>query len=174
MPACTLRSCLTLCNPRDCNPPGSPVREILHCHAFLQGIDPGIKPMFPALSGRFFTPSSTWEAQYQTSEAALECVLAAQLCPTLCNPRDYSLRGSSVHGILQGSVLEWVVIPFSRGSSWPRDQTWSPVLQVNSLPSQPPRKISHQSRLKLVNIILRISHLSTLSPHVTKDICMYN
>ena len=33
-----------------------------------------------------------------------------------------SLPGSSVHGILQARVLEWVAIPFSRGSSWPRDQ----------------------------------------------------
>ena len=36
---------------------------------------------------------------------------------------DYSQPGSSVHGILQARTLEWVAIPFSRGSSWPRDQT---------------------------------------------------
>ena len=51
------------------------------------------------------------------------CVLAAQLCPTFCNPMDYSLPGSSVHGILQVRILEWIAISFSRGSSWPRDQT---------------------------------------------------
>ena len=45
-------------------------------------------------------------------------------CPTLCNPMDCSLPGSSVHGIFQARVLEWVAIPFSRGSSWPRDRTW--------------------------------------------------
>ena len=39
-------------------------------------------------------------------------------------PMDYSLGGSSVHGILQTRILEWIYIPFSRGSSWPRDQTW--------------------------------------------------
>ena len=44
-------------------------------------------------------------------------------CPTLCNPMDNSLPGSSVHGILQARILEWVVMPFSRGSSPPRDQT---------------------------------------------------
>ena len=44
-------------------------------------------------------------------------VLVAQSCPTLCNPMDYSLPGSSVHGILQARILEWVAIPFSRGSS---------------------------------------------------------
>ena len=47
----------------------------------------------------------------------------AQWCPTLCNPMDYSLLGSSVHGIFQARVLEWVAISFSRGSSWPRDRT---------------------------------------------------
>ena len=43
--------------------------------------------------------------------------LAAQLCLTLCNPMDYSLPGSSVYGISQARILEWVAIPFSRGSS---------------------------------------------------------
>ena len=51
-------------------------------------------------------------------------VLVAQSCPTLCSPMDCSLPGTSVHGILQARVLEWVAIPFSRGSSRPRDQTW--------------------------------------------------
>ena len=47
----------------------------------------------------------------------------AQSCPTLCGPMDCSLSGSPVHGILQARILEWVAIPYSRGSSWPRDQT---------------------------------------------------
>ena len=42
-------------------------------------------------------------------------VLVTQLCPTLCDPRDCSLPGFSVHGILQATILEWVAIPFSRG-----------------------------------------------------------
>ena len=48
----------------------------------------------------------------------LKEVKAAQSCPTLCNPMDYT-----VHGILQARTLEWVAFPFSRGSSQPRDQT---------------------------------------------------
>ena len=48
-------------------------------------------------------------------------VLVAQLCPTLCNPMDCRPPGSSVHGILQTRMLEWVAIPFSRGSSQPKD-----------------------------------------------------
>ena len=51
-------------------------------------------------------------------------VLVAQSCPTLCNPMDCSLPSSSVHGILQGRILEWVAIPFFRGSSLPRNWTW--------------------------------------------------
>ena len=47
----------------------------------------------------------------------------AQPCATLCDPMDYSLPGSSVHGIFQAGVLEWVAISFSKGSSQPRDRT---------------------------------------------------
>ena len=49
--------------------------------------------------------------------------LAAQSFPNLCDPVDCSPLGSSVHGIPKARILEWVVICFSRGSSWPRDQT---------------------------------------------------
>ena len=45
-------------------------------------------------------------------------VKVAQLCPTLCDPMDYT-----VHGILQVRILEWVAFSFSRGSSQPKDQT---------------------------------------------------
>jgi len=48
----------------------------------------------------------------------------AQLCLTLCDPKDCSLQGSSVRGIFQARVLAWVAISFSRGSSQPRDRTW--------------------------------------------------
>ena len=51
------------------------------------------------------------------------CVLVAQSCLTLCSPVDCSLPGSSVHGILQARILQWVAISFSRGSSRLRDQT---------------------------------------------------
>ena len=49
-------------------------------------------------------------------------VLVAQLCPTLCNTMDSSPPGYFIHRILQARILEWVAIPFSRRSSWPRDQ----------------------------------------------------
>ena len=47
----------------------------------------------------------------------------AQSCPTLCDPMDCTLPGSSIHGIFQARILEWVAISFSRGCSRPRDQT---------------------------------------------------
>ena len=50
-------------------------------------------------------------------------------CQTLCDPMDCGSPGSSVHGILQARVVEWVAISFSRGSSWPRDRT--PVSYVS-------------------------------------------
>ena len=46
-----------------------------------------------------------------------------QSCPIMCDPMGCSLPGSSVHGILQARILEWVTVPSSRGSSWPRNQT---------------------------------------------------
>ena len=50
-----------------------------------------------------------------------------QSCPTLCDPMDYSLPGSSVHGIFQARILGWVAISFSRGSSQP---PWTIAYQV--------------------------------------------
>ena len=54
-----------------------------------------------------------------------------QSCPTLCDPMDCSLPGSSLHGILQARVLEWVATSFSRGSSQPRDRT-----QISHIPGR--------------------------------------
>ena len=51
------------------------------------------------------------------------CVHSIQSCPTLCAPMDCSPPGSFLHEIIQARILEWVVMPSFRGSSWPRDQT---------------------------------------------------
>ena len=56
------------------------------------------------------------------------CVQWLQLCPTLCSPVDFSPPGSSVHGILQAGILEWVAMPSSRGSSRPREDLNSGLL----------------------------------------------
>ena len=64
--------------------------------------------------------------------SSMKSMSVSQSCPTLCEP-----VGSSVHGILQAGTLEWVAMPFSRGSFQPRDRTWSPALLANCLPSEP-------------------------------------
>ena len=67
-----------------------------------------------------------------------------QSCLTLWDPVDCSLRGSSIHGIFQSRVLEWVAISFSRGSSQPRDWTW--------VSSNARRWFYHLSHLKHIHI----------------------
>ena len=76
---------------------------------------PGIKPQSPALQ------ADSLPLSHQGSPKVK--VLVAQLCPTFCDSMDCSFLGSSVHVILQEKILEWVAIPFFRGSSQPRDQT---------------------------------------------------
>ena len=67
---------------------------------------------------------STWGSQdfCQWPPWVHVCGKALQLCLTLYDPMDYSPPGSSVHGILQARILEWVAMPSSRESSWPRDR----------------------------------------------------
>ena len=79
-----------------------------------------------------------------------------QSCPTLCDPIEKicSLPGSSVHGILPARILEWVAIPFSRGSSQPRDRTRisyvSCIGRQVLLPLAPPGK---------TNMVIIITHI---------------
>ena len=62
------------------------------------------------------------------------------VCPTLCNPMDHSPPGSSVHGISQARMLDWVATCFSRESSQLRDQTKSPALAGGFFTTEPPGK----------------------------------
>jgi len=62
-------------------------------------------------------PSEEW----CTQTSLCLCMLVTQWCLTLCDPMDCSLPGSSIHGILQAKILEWLAIPFPRSSSWWRD-----------------------------------------------------
>ena len=65
-------------------------------------------------------------------------MLVSQLCLALCNPVSCSLPGSSVLGILQERILEWVAIPASMGSSWTqRSNPGIPHCQIDSLPYEP-------------------------------------
>ena len=103
------------------------------------------------VTARSFTNSSTGMKTLKARECALlisvpsmpcgvkrcamcmcVCAKSLQPCLTLCDPMNCSLPGSSVQGIFQARILEWVAMPSSKGSSWPRDQTSisyvSPVL----------------------------------------------
>ena len=113
-----IQSCLTLCDPKDCNPTGSSVHVILQARIlewvampFSRGSSqPRDQTQVYCIAGIFF----------------IKCVHAKSLESflTLCNPMDHSPPGSSVHGILQARILEWVAIPFSRESFQPRNQIW--------------------------------------------------
>ena len=94
----------------------------------------GLSPHRPSLSPASKVISSPTPPTFKEpcvyieSESETE---VAQPCPTLCDPLDCSLPGSSLHGILQARVLEWVAISFSRGSSRPRNRT-----QVSHIPGR--------------------------------------
>ena len=61
------------------------------------------------------TSVGSWKKQESSRKSTvLKCVLVALSCPTLCVPMDCIFPGSSIHGILQARILEWVAIPFSR------------------------------------------------------------
>ena len=140
-----VKSCLTLCDPTDCSLPrllcawDSPGKNTgVGCHSLLQGIflTLGWKPRL-----------LRWQADSLPSEppgkpdpikkipSQAPCVTTvtvfimfsllkvAQPFPTLCDPMDCRLPASSVHETLQARILEWVAMPFFRGSSRPRDQT---------------------------------------------------
>ena len=101
------------------------------------------------------------------------CCLVAKLCLTLCDAMDGSPPGSSVHGILQIRILEWVASPFSRVSSWPRDwihvslignwilshgATWeAPYICISS-----PNKLQTVSQARLYLNHLCTQHLTLL------------
>ena len=126
---CVAQSCLTVCKPTDCSPPGSSVHGIFQAR-ILEGVAmpssrgsswPRNQTCVSCIGRQILYHYATREAPYLLSE--VEWSEIAQSCPTLCDPMDYSLPGSSVHGIFQVRVLEWGAISFSRGSSQPRDQT---------------------------------------------------
>ena len=98
--------------------------------------DPGIEPWSSALEADALTseppgkPKVTLTAVKNfkmhsgSNKAGYFCCchcLVTKLCPTLCDSMDNSPQVSSVRGIFQARILEWVAIPFSRGSSQPRD-----------------------------------------------------
>ena len=110
------------------------------CHLFWAGllVPPPIPPHLLLPQGLWQMCHNYWKKKKERQEGSMEsqkkasagsglagsvCAQSLQSCPTLCDPMDCSLPGSSVHGILQARILEWVAMPSSRGSSRPRDRT---------------------------------------------------
>ena len=98
----------------------------------------------------------------------------AQLCPTLCDPVDCNLQGSTVHGILQARVLEWVAIVFSRGLPNPGIEPGSPALEADALTSEPPGKqmpgwIKHKLESRLLGEISVTSDMQMTPPLWQKE-----
>ena len=106
--------------------------------------------------------SSVWTKNFQMynlgfkeSEESESESEVAQSCPTLCDPLDCSLSTSSVHGIFQARVLEWIAISFSRGSSQPGIKLGSPALQAGALLSEPSGKPeSEEAEIKLLTSVV--------------------
>ena len=93
--------CLILCNPVDCNHQCS---SSLHYFRRIMG------PTVTAYTFYRFPPGCL-----QINWLVRSCVcVCAQSCLTLCNPMDYSLQGSAIHGIFQARILGWVAISSSR------------------------------------------------------------
>ena len=87
-------------------------------------------------------PLKTWPGHDSCAQGLthLEWVLVPQPHPALCDPMDCSPWGSSIHGILQARILEWVAIPFPRDLPDLGIKPRSPALQADSLPPEPPGK----------------------------------
>ena len=127
--------CLTLCDPMDCRPPGSSVhgdspgkKARVGCHAFLQWIFPtqGSNPGLPHCRGILYRLSHQGSPRSSLDIIIQLCVLHCSVVSDSLWPFALSLTGSSVHGLFQARILEWVAISSSQGPkdpSWPKDLT---------------------------------------------------
>ena len=110
------------------------------------------------------------------------CVLVTQSCLTLCNSLDWSPPGSSVHGILQARILEWVAIPFFRGSSQPRDRTRVSCIAGRFFTTREKNNryehkylvlllLNHFSRVQLFASLWTVAHQALLSMGFSRQEC---
>ena len=118
------QSCLTLCDPMDCSPPGSSGHGIFQARilkwvaiSYSRGSSWARGWTCVSCIGRWtHYHCTTWEAQRRN--AAVAAAKSLQSCPTLCDPIDGSPSGSAVPGILQARTLERVAISFSNAWKW--------------------------------------------------------
>ena len=90
---------------------------------------------------------------------SLHAYLGAQSYPTFFDPTDSSLPSSSVHGILQARILEWVTISFSRESSWRRDRTWVSCATGRFFTTEPPGKLLGNLSLSFIITVSALTRL---------------
>ena len=131
------QSCLTLCHPMDSSPPGSSIHGILQARVLEWVAISFSRCLVNTFKEHYCTRSWMNEGNLRQSFSATMFLgqgghtehlgacshSVTKLCPTLCNPVNCSPPGSSVHGISQARILEWVVISFYGRSSQPRDWT---------------------------------------------------
>ena len=105
--------------------------------------NPGIEPRSPELQADSLPTELQGKCLLNCKVQKDDCegkkkvkVLVAKLCPSLCNPIGYSPLGSSVHGISQAIILEWVVIPSPGDLLNPGIEPRSRALQADSLPTE--------------------------------------
>ena len=149
------QSCLILCDPMDCSPPGSYLHGILQARILEWAAFPSPNISSSMQNIAFFllllrnSKASKWRMkisvhymvfywQKTKSQIISRCVyfiytiwwwwFSHKVVYDSCNPTDCSPPGSSVHGISQAGVLEWIVIPYTTGSSWSRVEPVSPAL----------------------------------------------
>ena len=130
----------------------TPVVECLHSYSWplimacthywhlLSTPKPTAKPTATATAESW----TTWTLEL---DRVSKWVKVALLCLTLCDSMDHSPPGASVHWILQARILEWVAYPFSRGTSWPRNQTGVSCIADGFFTS----RVTQEARYKVVS-----------------------
>ena len=112
------------------------------CHILIQGIFPtqGLNRGLPHCRRTLYHLSHQGSPYALDTFSSVQFSSVTQLCPTLCDPMDCSLPGSSVHGILQARILEWVATSFSRGSSQFRNRTYMAYIAGRFFTTESPEK----------------------------------
>ena len=100
-------------------------------------------PLAPPGKANYFSNYSPKEWNH------ISCCLVTNHDQIFCGHMDYSLPGSSLYGILQARILEWVAISFSRRSSWPKGSTHISCFAEGFFTTEPPRKTSHSLDLRI-------------------------
>ena len=109
-------------------PQGKPKNTGVGSLSLFQGIFSTQESNWGLLHCRQILYQLSYQGSHGLNDNEEKWTEVAQLCPTLCNPMDCRLLGSSIHGVFQARILEWIVISISRRSARPRD--WTQVSHI--------------------------------------------